>query len=405
MLEHPVFLISLGLILAFGLVSKLSEQSIITAPMVFLTAGIILSFFIPDEIKHNIQAPWVKLVAELTLILVLFVDSSTLDLKELLKHRQLPMRLLLIGLPITMVAGLLVAIPLFPDESLWMLALMALTLSPTDAALGLAVVTSERVPLTVRQTINVESGLNDGFALPPFLVCVAVLSGGEHADSVSYWSLFTLKQFIYGPIIGGLVGWIGGFLIEQATRRNWMSVIFQRMSSLSIAVLAYAAAESVHGNGFIAAFFSGMLLGTKSQHLRETIHGFGESFGQILVLFIFLVTGLVIVPLAFPHWDLIALVYALLSLTAIRMIPVAISLLGTGLDRKTMLFIGWFGPRGIASILYLLIAVMQLNQLGNTRVFSVISLTVVLSIFLHGMSAVPLSRIFKTSQQEEHSAV
>jgi len=396
MLEHPIFLVSLGLILVFGLFSKLSEQSIITAPMVFLTAGIVLSFFVPDEIKNNVQAPWVKLVAELTLILVLFVDSSTLDLKKLLKERRLPMRLLLIGLPVTMLAGFLVAIPMFPGENLWMIALVALTLSPTDAALGLAVVTSERVPLTVRQTINVESGLNDGFALPPFLVCVAVLAGGEQAENGAvYWSLFTLKQFIYGPIIGGAIGWLGGLLVEQATKRSWMNVTFQRMASLSIAVLAFAAAESVHGNGFIAAFFSGMLLGTKSHHIRETIHGFGESFGQILVLLIFLVTGLVIVPLSFHYWDLTALVYALLSLTVIRMVPVAISLLGTGLDRKTVLFIGWFGPRGIASILYLLIAVIQLKMVGNERMFSVVSLTVVLSIYFHGMSAVPLAKIFK----------
>lgn len=401
MLEHPIFLFSLGLILVFGLFSRRAEHSMITAPMVFVTAGIILSFFIPGDIKDNIEAPWVKLVAEVTLILVLFVDSSTLDLKELMKNRRLPMRLLLVGLPITMIMGILIALPMFPGENVWLIALMALILSPTDAALGLAVVTSERVPLTVRQTINVESGLNDGFALPPILVCLAVLSGGEHADEgLSYWGLFTLKQFVIGPIIGGLIGWVGGYAVDQCSKREWMSTTFQRLASLSIAVLAYAAAEALGGNGFIAAFFSGMLLGTKTHAFREAIHGFGESLGQILVLLIFLVTGLLIIPLSYPHWDLVSFLYAALSLTVIRMVPVAVSLMGTGLDRKTVNFIGWFGPRGIASVLYLLMAVIQLRVAGHERIFSVISLTVLLSIFLHGMSAVPLSKIFRLAKED-----
>lgn len=396
MLEHPIFLLSLCLIFVFGLVSKLSERSIITAPMVFVTAGMIISLFLFDHARERIEAPWVKSVAELTLVLLLFVDSSMLDLKELYKQRQLPMRLLLIGLPITMVLGILLAIPMFPGVATWSLALMALALSPTDAALGLAVVTSPQVPLRIRQTINVESGLNDGFALPPLLVCLAMLSepAGANLD-LTYWGFFTLKQFVFGPIIGGLVGWVGGSLVEWSSRKDWMNETFQRLASLSIAVLAYAGAEAMGGNGFIAAFVSGMLLGTKTDVFRKRIHGFGESLGQVLVLLIFMVTGLIVVPLSYPYWDWIALAYALLSLTVIRMLPVALSLLGTGLDLKSIGFIGWFGPRGVASILYLLMAVIELKVPGNERIFSVISLTVLLSIFLHGISAVPLSRIFK----------
>lgn len=401
MLEHPLFLGSLVLLLAFGLFSRLSEHSVFTAPMIFVTAGMLISLFIPDHIRDRVEAPWVKLLAELTLILVLFVDSSTLDLKALSKQRQLPVRLLLIGLPITMVMGFLFAVPLFSSESMWMLALMALILSPTDAALGMAVVTSEKVPLRVRQTINVESGLNDGIALPPILVCLAVLSGAEAADATTgQWALFTLKQFLFGPLVGGAVGWLGGTLIEQASRRGWMSDSYQRLASLPIAVLAYSGAELIHGNGFIAAFFSGMLLGTKTPIFRERIHGFGETLGQVLVLGIFLLFGLILVPLAYPWWDWTSLVYALLNLTVIRMLPVFLCLLGTGLDFKTINFIGWFGPRGIASILYLLIAVIEIKAAGHERVFAVIILTVLLSIFLHGMSAVPLSKIFEVPKAE-----
>lgn len=317
-----------------------------------------------------------------------------------MKERHLPIRLLLIGLPLTMVLGVGAAIGMFPGENLWLLALMALILSPTDAALGQAVVTSERVPLRIRQAINVESGLNDGFALPPILICLAVLSGeaGE-----TKWGLFTVEQFVFGPLVGGLVGWIGGKLLEESAKRSWMNETFQRLSSLSIAVLAYAGAEMVHGNGFIAAFFAGMFLGTTRKIYRERIHGFGEAFGQILVLFVFLLAGAILVPLSWPHWDWIALVYAVLSLTVIRMVPVAISLLGAGLDKGTILFLGWFGPRGIASILYLLMAVLQIGADGHRRIFSVITLTILLSIFLHGMSAVPFSRMFPEEKPEPNS--
>lgn len=400
MLEHPIFLFTLTLVLFYGLFSKAAERTMLTAPMVFVTAGILLSFFLSDEVKQNVQAPWVKLVAELTLILVLFVDSSTLDLQALKRDRHLPIRLLLIGLPITMVVGILVARGLYPNENIWMLALMALILSPTDAALGLAVVSSERVPLRIRQAINVESGLNDGFALPPILVCLAVLSG-EAGDR--HWGLFTVQQFVFGPLVGGLVGWVGGKLLEESAKRSWMNETFQRLSSLSIAVLAYAGAEFVHGNGFIAAFFAGMFLGTTRKIYRERIHGFGEAFGQILVLFIFLVAGAILVPLSWPHWDWTALVYAVLSLTVIRMIPVALSLWGAGLDKGTVAFLGWFGPRGIASILYLLMAVLQIGPEGHRQIFSVITLTVLLSIFLHGMSAVPFSRMFPEEKPNPNS--
>ena len=189
--------------------------------MVFVTVGFLIHFFSLDLLHEGAKAPYVKILAELTLMLVLFVDASTLNLKRLVRERRLPMRLLGIGLPLTMVLGALIAVTLFPDEKLWVLILMALILSPTDAALGQAVVTSKTVPEKIRQTINVESGLNDGIALPPILICLAVLSGQTENANVTYWLTFVAKQFVYGPVIGGLVGWIGGRLIERSSRMGW----------------------------------------------------------------------------------------------------------------------------------------------------------------------------------------
>lgn len=394
--EYPIFVIAALLILGYGLFSKLAEKSIISPPMVFVLVGLIVSIFRFDVSKVGLHAPLVKVIAELTLILVLFLDASTINLKKLISERQLPLRLLLIGLPLTMLLGILIAIPLFPDMNIWVVALMALILSPTDAALGLAVVTSKYVPERIRQTINVESGLNDGIALPPILICVAALAVHDaHGTGFSYWGLFTLKQFVFGPVIGGLVGIVGGKLVEKASKREWMNSTFQQLISLSLAILAFTLAEKVHGNGFIAAYFAGLLLGTTTNSVRERIHEFGEAESLVLQLLIFLLFGMILIPISYIHWDWHAWVYAILSLSVIRILPVVLSLAGTDLSRGTKYFIGWFGPRGIASILYLLMVTIELGSAGLEKMISVIVLTIILSIYLHGISANPLSRLYK----------
>jgi NhaP-type Na+/H+ or K+/H+ antiporter len=402
MTEYPVIAFAAFLILAYGIFSKISEKSVVSAPMVFVSVGIFISFFVGESWKEGINAKWAEPIAQITLVLVLFVDASTINLKELISEKSLPLRLLLIGLPLTMILGVLLAIPLFPGINIWALALMAFILSPTDAALGLAVVTSKIVPIRIRQTINVESGLNDGIALPPILVCIAILSGDAAGDGsgIQYWSLFTLKQFVFGPVIGGIVGLVGGMLVEQSSKRGWMNHTYQRLASVAIAILAFSLAEMVHGNGFIAAFFAGLLLGTRTPAIRERIQEFGEAESQALILFIFFLSGLLIVPFAFTYWDVNALIYALLSLTVIRMLPVAISMLGTKLGWGTIAFIGWFGPRGIASILYLLMVIIALGKEGYEVILSVITLTVLLSIFLHGITAIPFSKFFKDQSTE-----
>lgn len=395
MAEYPIIVFTAFLILCFGLFSRLAERSIITAPMVFVTIGFVIHLSPINLLEEGAKAPYVKILAELTLILVLFVDASTLNVKRLMRERTLPLRLLGIGLPITMLMGALIAIPIFPEEKIWVLILMAFILSPTDAALGQAVVTSRDVPEKIRQTINVESGLNDGIALPPILICLAVLSGDSGNADATYWLTFTLKQFILGPVIGGLVGWIGGTLVELSSKRGWMSHTFQQLASVALAILAFTLAELAHGNGFIATFFAGMLLGTRTEEIRQRIREFGEAESHAIVLFIFLLFGMLLIPMAMPYWDMRAVIYAVLSITVIRMLPVALSLVGTGLPMPTVWFIGWFGPRGIASILYLLMAVLRLGVTGYERMISIVTLTVLMCIFLHGISAVPFSRLFK----------
>ena len=393
--DYPIIIFTAFLIFVFGLFSRLSERSPITAPMVFVAVGIIASPYGVEFLKAGINAPLVRVIAEVTLVMVLFVDASTLDVRSLIRERGLPFRLLLIGLPLAMLLGVLSARLLFENMNMWALCLMAFILSPTDAALGQAVVKSPVVPENIKRAINVESGLNDGIALPPILVCIAALTAAATEQAPAhYWITFTMKQFLFGPLLGGLVGWLGGALVDKASQAGWMNSTFQRLTSASLAVLAFALAETFHGNGFIAAFFGGLMLGTHTPIVRERIQEFGEAEGQQLQLFVFLLFGLILVPKAVGYWDSRALLYAVLSLTIIRMLPVAISLVGTNLARPSIAFIGWFGPRGIASILYLLIVVINVGPAGHEQMISVIVLTVLLSVFLHGVTAVPLSRLF-----------
>jgi NhaP-type Na+/H+ or K+/H+ antiporter len=368
--------------------------------MVFMTVGILGSSLVFGFLDVTLDMGPVKLVAELTLTLVLFTDASLIDRSVLVgASPRIPLRLLLIGLPLTMIFGTGLGFLLFDGTSIWAIALMALILSPTDAALGQAVVKSEEVPARIRQSISVESGLNDGIALPPILICMALL-GAEAGEHEGEWLGFVIRQVTLGPIVGIAVGLIGGRLIEVASSRGWMEENFQRLSALALAILAFVFAETVEGNGFIAAFMAGLGLtkGVPSAHIRHQIQEFGESEGTQLILVVFLIFGLAMIPLAIPYWGLSEFVYALASLTVIRMVPVAISLIGGGLGWRTVTFVGWFGPRGIASVLYLLMAVAALGIDGHERILSVIVLTVAISVYAHGISATPLSRLYGRSK-------
>ncbi len=397
--DQIAFLLTAFLIFAFGLFSRVSERLPVTAPMVFVGVGILVGPLGFDLFQVTINTELITILAEITLMLILFTDGSEINLQKFRAEKsRIELRLLGIGLPLTMLLGILVGILLFDDLSIWQIALIALILSPTDAALGQAVVKSPLLPEKLKRTISIESGLNDGIALPPILVCMAILSSDlATAQESKNWIHFLVLQLTLGPLVGGLVGWAGGRLIEKVSARGWMSPVFQRMSSISLAVLAFALAELVHGNGFIAAFVGGVMLGVRTEAIRERIQEFSEAEGQQLSLFIFLILGMVGVPIFYQYWDVAAVVYALLSLTLIRMLPIALSLIGSGVDWTTRWFIGWFGPRGIASVLYLLMVIGELSINGLEYALSVIGLVILLSVLLHGISAVPLVKRYSQS--------
>ena len=325
--HHQLLILFALLIFAFGLVSRFAERNSVTGPMVFMTVGILGSSVALGFLHVTPDMGPVKLVAELALTLVLFIDATMIDRRVFSgESKRIPVRLLLIGLPLTMLLGTVVGVWIFDGVSIWAIVLMALILSPTDAALGQAVVKSEGVPLEIRQSISVESGLNDGIALPPILIVMALL-GAEAGEHEGAWLGFVIKQVTLGPIVGLAVGWFGGKLMQKTSDLGWTEETFQRLSALPMAILAFVFAESFEGNGFIAAFVAGLGLtaAITSGHVRHQVQEFGETEGMQLILVVFLIFGLAMVPAAVPNWGVTELVYAVLSLTVLRMVPVAVS--------------------------------------------------------------------------------
>jgi NhaP-type Na+/H+ or K+/H+ antiporter len=389
-----------AVVFAFGLVSRRLEGTILTAPLVFVAAGVVLGPAGLALVEFKLDDHTVLLVGEIALAIVLFTDAASINLSSLRQNEGLPLRLLGIGMPLTIALGTVVAALMLTDLSFWEAAIVGTVLAPTDAALGQAVVSDPRVPLRVRQALNVEAGLNDGLSVPFLALFLTLAVAEEELQPASYWIRFALEQIGLGALVGLGVGLGGGWLVSQASKRGWMTDSFQRLALLALALIAWALADHIGGNGFIAAFVGGLAVGPTVEHVGERLIRFTESEGQLLNLSVFFIFGVLVIGLIQPlSWD-VAL-YALLSLSVIRMLPVALSLLGTHLRGVSVLFMGWFGPRGLASIVLGLIVVAEAPMLaGREQVELVVALTVLLSVLLHGVTAAPLSAAYARRVQK-----
>lgn len=391
-----LLLLSLAVLL-YALVSKRAIGTLISAPLAFTAFGLLLGEAGIGLIDLSVSGAALNTLAEVTLVLALFAGASSINITRLRRHHALPLRLLGIGLPLTIISGLVLALIILPDLSLIEATLLAIVLSPTDAALGQEVVTNQAVPEPVRRTLNVESGLNDGLVFPVLLIVASlgtVENNVEHVFSFWGWVALIFKQLVFGPITGLVIGWVGSRLTNRAYSRNAMSPAFLRLSTVALPMAAYAAAEIMGGNGFLSAFVCGLTVGANSERLREGTRDFAEAEGELLSLLVFFALGAVLLPAVVSTMQWSHLLYAVFSLTIIRMAPVALSLTRQGLDWPTLGFIGWFGPRGLASIIYLLILTQEYT-IGNLELISaVVLLTVSLSIVVHGVTATPFSRLY-----------
>jgi NhaP-type Na+/H+ or K+/H+ antiporter len=392
-MEPQTFLVLAVGLIAFGLVSAKLSNSILTAPILFVAFGIVAGPLGLHLVEVDFSGKTIELIAEVTLVLVLYTDAARIDVRTLWRYHNLPSRMLLIGLPLTILAGALAALVIFPGLPIFEAALLAAILAPTDAALGQAVVTNKAVPVRIRQTLNAESGLNDGIALPVVLVFVSLALATEGpAQSASEWITFGALQVTLGPVAGLAVGYVGGRLIDRAAEAGWMTRAFQGLGALAVALAAFALAELIGGNGFIAAFVAGLTIGNVHRGVCEFLFDFVEEEGQLLTLLTFFLFGAVIVPQVIDDVTFSVVLYAVASLTVVRIIPVILSLLGTGLNLPTWLFLGWFGPRGLASILFALLVLGENESAQASLIMAIVVTTVFLSVLLHGVTAAPGAR-------------
>jgi len=374
-----------AVLLGYAVVERRLRRTPISGAMLFAAVGLLASDQVTGLFSPSLHGDAAEFL-ELTLVIVLFTDAMAVNASGWTTEAPIPVRLLGVGLPLTMLAGWALAVAFFPDIGVWSAALLAAVLAPTDSALGLPVINDERVPRLVRHALNVEGGVNDGLALPFVTIFLALALEQEGAVGGGHVVTVFVRALVASAAIGLAIGWAGALALRWSMRQGWSGRHWRSVALLAMAVLAFVLADEIDGSGFIAAWAAGFAAGlaahgelTEAQQTPEEIANIGVSVSFVLFGAFFLAPSL-------EHVTWTALGYALLSLTAVRLLPVAIALFGSGLTFQTVAYVGWFGPRGLASIVFAdLVAASQLPDQGT--IVDVVMLTVGLSVLLHGASA------------------
>jgi NhaP-type Na+/H+ or K+/H+ antiporter len=386
------------LILFFSLFSARFEKSIITAPIVFTTAGFLASLFIPELHTREEGLKVFLTLAEIGLVLLLFSDASRTNLNILRNIKNLPVRLLSTGMLLTILLGGLSALVVFQKLNIWEAGILAAILAPTDAGLGQIIVNSPRVPMKIRQALNVEAGLNDGLSVPFLLFFIALASTHSGEDKTGL-AKYIIEQLGYGVVMGVVIGLAGGYLFSFFHRKKCIAHSWSQLGVVVLPLLCVMVSEDLGASMFIAAFVAGLSVQVGYKEAGKQSVEFTEQWGQIINLSVFFLFGL-LVAMIWNQFDWTYLLYAVLSLTIVRMLPVAIALVGTKLSKATVLFMGWFGPRGLASIVLGLVFLEHNTQIpGESTIRLAVMLTVLISIFAHGLSAMPGINIYSKKMQ------
>ncbi|WP_328618966.1 MULTISPECIES: cation:proton antiporter domain-containing protein [unclassified Streptomyces] len=383
-----------AVIVCYAALSRRLSTTVVSGPLVFMAAGLAMGPLGLGLVEGGGDPESVRALLESALAVVLFTDAAAIRRGELRREGFVPLRLLALGLPLTFALGWLVAWPLLPGLGAWELALVAVILGPTDAALGQQAISDRRVPALVRHGLDVESGLNDGLALPFFLLALAAAGGGHGEQGIG-------ETFLRALLLSSAIGFVGGWAVARLLRwsasRTWTAHGWHQLSSLAVPIVTYPLAVAVEGSGFIAVWVAGLafgnvlrpsvaLAGDVDADAAGSATEFAERLGLLLASLSFLAFGAAVLGPVLEHLTWQMPVYAVLSLTVIRMLPVAAALLGTGLRPATVAYIGWFGPRGLASIVFGLLAVEE--HLPGTRILDgAVAVTVALSVCLHGATA------------------
>ncbi|WP_429077972.1 cation:proton antiporter [Aeromonas veronii] len=384
-------------LLIYSLIAGRFESKLVNGPLLFLLTGWLLGPGGLELLSLSIDSAGIKLLAELTLVIVLFNDAANTNWQVLLANRQLPIRLLLIGLPLTLLCGALFGHWIFPDLPLLEMAILSTILAPTDAALGKAVVSNPAVPAPVREGLNQESGLNDGICVPVLLLLLALIAPTEqHAGTATLAITLMLEEIGIGLLVAFVLTSLTIRLLKISYLNGWQLPLWRQLTMPGLALLCFALAQTLGGSGFIAAFVGGLFIGHRLGEHKHAYMDSCEGYGDLLSVVIWMVFGATLMPILpeLLHWQY--WLYAIASLTLLRMMPVWLSLIGTGLKPELKLFIGWFGPRGLASIVF---AVMVLQNepalIGQRPIIATVLCAIILSVILHGLTANPWVERFK----------
>ena len=380
----------------YSIVALRIEKTPFTGPVVFITFGVLVGPLGFGWLDLQVTATELRVLADLTLALMLFSEAASIDRSVLKQGVRVPARMLLIGLPGVIALGWLFGSFIFNELSMWELAILATVLAATDAALGKAVVTNKDVPGRIRESLNLESGLNDGLCVPALLLFIALaIAGTGEADAFAMAVRYFSLELGIGIAVGLTVAATGSWLYRLAWKRGWIMTVWRQLPIVMLALASFAIAQTLHGSGFIAAFVGGLLFGyIARQHAHDLVLD-AEGAGDTLGMLTWALFGAVVIPEALDSLDWQVLVYALLSLTLIRMLPIVLSLAGTGERFESKLFLAWFGPRGLASIVFAIIVLN--NELPGAELISaIVAVTIVLSAFAHGMTARPFATALAT---------
>jgi NhaP-type Na+/H+ or K+/H+ antiporter len=380
-------------VFAYGLVARRAEASPIGGAVLFTAVGLACGPAGLGILEMNVHAEELRLLAELTLALVLFTDAATANIGVARQNRATIGRLLLVGLPLTILLGWGVGTLLLKGLGVIEVAILATMLAPTDAALGLAVVSNPAVPAAVREDLNVESGLNDGICVPVLVVLLAFATEATSGVGSGIIVRHFAEEIGIGAVVGGVLAYLGARAIRLAAERNWGSEVWRQLPVISMALCSFATAQALGGSGFIACFVGGLLAGAMARKQKHEYLLAAEGLGRVLALVTWVAFGATVVGPALTRltWQVAA--YAALSLTVVRMLPVYLALAGLGMRSDAKLFIGWFGPRGLASIVFAVI-VFQANLPGSETLTVTVAWTIILSILAHGLTAGPLAAAF-----------
>jgi NhaP-type Na+/H+ or K+/H+ antiporter len=371
-----------------ALVSGLARRSMLSLAALFVLAGFVLGNGALDWVDFRARSGFVEDLAFAALIVILFRDGLEVEGEMLQRAWHLPLRKLVLAMPLTTIiaaASARLLIGLSWTQSFLLGALLA----PTDPVLTSSIVTNARVPRLVRHSLNLESGLNDGLALPAVLAFAAALS----ADSGHFvWWRFVLQDIGLGLLYGLACGWIASLLMPRESTRaphERMPTHQRSLFALGVAFATYGLTViSPKGNGFIAVFVAAIVLSVRRPDVREHFESNSEELVEIVKLGIFFVFGSLLTVHAFTREGWAALGFVAIMFLLARPLAVWLSLIGTRTDAATRLFMGWFGPKGIASMTFALI-VLDRQVAGGVRIFDLTALVVFCSIFVHGISDTP----------------